>query len=508
MEKIKADLKKDSLDYESSGDADSKKISVEAFFAASIIFVTGATGFLGKALVEKLLRSCSKISTIYILIRSKKKLSLDERFKSLLNNSVFDRIRQECPEVLSKIVPMMGDISQPNLGLSDHDRLLLIQNVNIVFHSAATVRFEEPLKVAITLNTRGTQRIVELCSEMMNLVSFVHVSTAYSNADLKEIGEIIYDTKITPEIAMDMADNLDDELLNSLEAKLRGDHPNTYTLTKGLAEMLIFKKKLGFPVAIVRPSIIGAACQEPFPGWIDNTTGITGVMLESSCGRVRSSLVDNKCIIDMIPVDYAVDTVICAAWRTLIQPYNSIQVYNYVSGALNPLTWKQLGDLINKYFIIYPSKYAVWYPGISFTKNVYLHKLYVVLFHLFPAYVVDLILIYEGNKPMMVNLAKKVNRVAESARVFCTNEWQFSCNNVQYLIELLKTASDKDNFHLDVREIEWDNYIQKYILGMRQYLLKDTPETLPKARNQIRKFYWIQKSIQFIIILILWLLIY
>ncbi|XP_034945497.1 putative fatty acyl-CoA reductase CG5065 [Chelonus insularis] len=481
--------------------------SVEAFFAASVILVTGATGFLGKALVEKLLRSCPRISIIYILIRPRKNLTLEERYKSLLKNSVFDRIRWECPEVLSKIVPMMGDISQPNLGLSDHDRLLLIQNVNIVFHSAATVRFEEPLKVAITLNTRGTQRIVELCSEMMNLVSFVHVSTAYSNADLKEIGEIIYDTKITPEIAMDMADNLDDELLNSLEAKLRGDHPNTYTLTKGLAEMLIFKKKLGFPVAIVRPSIIGAACQEPFPGWIDNITGITGMIMESSRGRIRSALADNKSIIDMIPVDYAVDTIICAAWRNMMHRNDSLQIYNCVSSTSNPLTWGRFRQLVIKHSIECPSKYAVWYPGLTFTTNTFMHKLTVVFLHYVPAYIVDMILKFRGSKAVMIKITKKFDRVAESAKFFCMREWKYSSNNVQQLMKMLKNAVDKKNFNLDVNKIEWDYYIHKYILGIRQYVLKDDPDSLSTARNRILKFYWIHKIIQILMMFTLYKII-
>lgn len=73
-----------------------------------------------------------------------------------------------------------------------------------------------------------------------------------------------------------MCENLDDETLRILEKKLMGRHPNTYTLTKGLAENLIMTKGAGLPIAIVRPSIVCAAYQEPFPGWVDNVCGITG----------------------------------------------------------------------------------------------------------------------------------------------------------------------------------------------------------------------------------------
>jgi fatty acyl-CoA reductase len=76
---------------------------------------------------------------------------------------------------------------------------------------------------------------------------------------------------------MDMCENLDDEMMAVLEKKLMGKHPNTYTLTKSLAEQVILTKGVGLPaVAIVRPSIVCAAIQDPYPGWVDNVCGITG----------------------------------------------------------------------------------------------------------------------------------------------------------------------------------------------------------------------------------------
>lgn len=223
------------------------------------------------------------------------------------------------------------------MGLSDEDRIILTQQVNIVFHSAATVRFNEPLKVAVNLNTQGTERIIDLCTGMINLVSLVHVSTAYSNADLIEVKEDIYKTKIKPEILIDMCENLDDETLNILESKIRGQHPNTYTLTKGLAENLIIKKGVGLPIAIVRPSIVCAAYQEPFPGWVDNICGITGIMMQAGRGAVRSVVCDKNLVVDIIPVDYVVDTLICASWHSTMRQSKGIQVYNCVSGAFNPI---------------------------------------------------------------------------------------------------------------------------------------------------------------------------
>lgn len=64
---------------------------------------------------------------------------------------------------------MEGDCSAPGLGLSITDRQTLITNVNIMFHAAATVRFDEDLKLAFTINVNGTRDVLELAKEMKNL---------------------------------------------------------------------------------------------------------------------------------------------------------------------------------------------------------------------------------------------------------------------------------------------------------------------------------------------------
>lgn len=82
---------------------------------------------------------------------------------------IFDGIRKECPQCLNKLQAISGDITSPQLGISDADCQTLIENVSIVFHVAATVKFDEVLKISVAMNLVGTKRLVELCHKMPKL---------------------------------------------------------------------------------------------------------------------------------------------------------------------------------------------------------------------------------------------------------------------------------------------------------------------------------------------------
>lgn len=88
------------------------------------------------------------------------------------------------PEIIKKIQFIKGDILEDNLGIGNDDRDHLISNIDIVFHCAANVRFDQPLRPMIEMNVLGTLRVLKLAEKMVNLKLFVHVSTSYCQVSL------------------------------------------------------------------------------------------------------------------------------------------------------------------------------------------------------------------------------------------------------------------------------------------------------------------------------------
>lgn len=72
-------------------------------------------------------------------------------------------MKREHPERLDKLTAVSGDITQPLLGLTEADQRMLQTNVSVVFHSAATVKFDEALSLSVAMNLQGTQALTQLC---------------------------------------------------------------------------------------------------------------------------------------------------------------------------------------------------------------------------------------------------------------------------------------------------------------------------------------------------------
>src|ERR687886_259633 len=149
------------------------------------VLVTGGTGFLGMALVEKMLRSLPSLNRLYLLIRPSREKGAKERFESdVLGSSVFLRLREELgsrfeERIADKVRVLEGDVHADHLGLDAEALAELSREVDAVIHSAASVVFDAPLDEAVDSNVRGTLGLLELARGWEKKPLFVHVSTAY-----------------------------------------------------------------------------------------------------------------------------------------------------------------------------------------------------------------------------------------------------------------------------------------------------------------------------------------
>ncbi|KAJ8958520.1 hypothetical protein NQ318_002314 [Aromia moschata] len=472
------------------------------FYKNSNIFITGATGFLGKALVEKLLRSCDGLDSIYLLVRPKRGMTVEQRLKELFKNPaigyeknvkiIFNKIREKNPDAFEKVKAVSGDVSFPDLGISEADRQILIESVNIVFHSAATLkrydylflficRFDEDLKNAVTLNTLGTKRVIQLCKEIKYLKSFVHVSTAFSNSDKESVEETVYKPPCDPDDIINCMELLPKEAMDILEKKLLRKHPNTYTLTKAMAEYIVLENSAVIPSAVVRPSIITAAWKEPYPGWVDNVSGVTGIFMECGRGTIKTVICDENCRGDLIPVDTVVNTLITAAWHTVAHTSNTMRVYNCTSGCINPITWKEFRQLTQTYSLEYPSKHVTWYPGFTYRTNRVMHAIYATVYHTIPSALLDLYLCCTKRKPIMLKISRKFYNALNAVSFFSTRQWDFKMATMKELVDAVKRAEDGQYFEVDLRKsngFSWNNYMRDFMVGVRKYVLKDDLSSL------------------------------
>ncbi|HLN16671.1 MAG TPA: SDR family oxidoreductase [Acidimicrobiales bacterium] len=126
-------------------------------------FVTGATGFLGTAVVERILRSIPD-AQVTVLVRPGRRASAAQRTaREIVKNGCFDRLREELggrfdDEMARRLLTVAGDVGRDGLGLDD-EGLSVLGRADVVVHSAATVSFDAPLDQAVETNLLGPARV-------------------------------------------------------------------------------------------------------------------------------------------------------------------------------------------------------------------------------------------------------------------------------------------------------------------------------------------------------------
>ncbi|XP_030032209.2 fatty acyl-CoA reductase wat [Manduca sexta] len=477
MEEAKA-RQKPILDAAARGDSE-----IQRFFTGTTSFITGGTGFLGKLLIEKLIRSCN-VKKIYVIIRSKKGMSIEERLAALLKDSVFDTLREMNQEFGNKITPIEGDVAELQLGLSVQSWVTIAEEVDVIFHMAATTRFDETLRKATLINLRGTREILSLAKQCKNLRSFVYVSTAYCQATRdrinSEVLEQFYPSAIHPDALIGMAESMADERLVCITKELIDGWPNTYTFTKAVAEELVRSNLGDLPACVVRPPIVLGSYAEPSPGWLDPSCiyGASGWFLSIIIGISHVIMKSNvrACV---APADYVTNAIIASAAETRNRHDNSdkkLKIYTMSSGS--KLSFGNHNKFIRSEkcrSLVSPK--AVWYCWGVETSNKFIFWLLFWILHYIPGYIVDTLLFLLRLKlpegiPSVVRVYTKMYKSTLVLSYFLINEWTFKDDNTVDLYNRLSTT-DKVLFNFNIKSIVFEEYIIIYGLGIRKFIIKD-----------------------------------
>ncbi len=372
-------------------------------FRGTRVLVTGASGFLGTALVAKILNSLPDVAQLVLLVRSKPGAPAAERVnRRVLGSNAFDhlRTRGDWETLVSKVRTIDGDLREDALGLSQAD-LDVVTGVDIVIHCAATVAFDAPVDEAFETNLLGPQRLFDaLDAANATVKRIIHVSTAYvaglvkghvtespwtdtpgrprldwraELASARQSRASVEAESRTPERAREFAkkarrytgpagtpaiaaqgeqlrrDWVSERLVEMGRGRAQAlGWPDAYSFTKALSETAVLERA-DLPVTIVRPSIIESALREPAPGWIRGFRMTDPIILAYGRGALDEFPGIPDAIVDVVPVDIVVNTILaCAA----ADPPE--RVVHATTGSRNPMLYRDLVQHVHDYFHVHP----------------------------------------------------------------------------------------------------------------------------------------------------------
>lgn len=147
---------------------------------------------------------------------------------------------------------------------------------------------------------------------------------------------------------------------------------------------------------------------------------------------------------------------------------------------------------------MYPTIKAIWYLCYSNNPNSVLHFLSMVCLHYIPAIFMDIVAVILRKKPRMLKTYKKIHKFMNVIEYFSMREWDFETTRVTNLWASL-SHMDQKLFFFDMRQLNWDHFLEYYFCGIRQHLLNDPVDTVPAALKRWNRLYWLHQTLKLII---------
>ncbi|KAF9294446.1 cyclin-dependent kinase inhibitor far1 [Linnemannia elongata] len=456
--------------------------ALEFYAQNNVLLLTGCTGFVGKVILEKVLRSLPQVKKIYVLVRGSSKGAAQYRVENeIFGSRIWETLRAQFPdeaqfrtEVMSKVVAIQGDMSIDRLGLSEEDQATIQKDTTVFINSAASITFDGPLKSAFNLNTKGPLRACEIMKEMPHLKAVVQISTSYVNAYLQpqHVDEKIYSHPFgNPEDVYKKIQAMSDDEINDYERDcVLKTYPNTYTFTKSLAEHLLQSRysALQLPLVIVRPSVIGAAISEPVPSWVEGIGAFTGIFVATALGVVQEWVADETKVVCMIPVDIFAKVTLMAAVAIAagyLQTGSDVPIVQVGTSSHCPITFGQMFRPSLEYWRVARA------PAGRISDDIRVH-LYSVedfprrfqqRFRKELAHVAE----SEEGKRKYQKLLKRAWEIPASKGWATTSTWVFETKKA---FEMDRMAPKELQTGLE-KGVDWETYTKNYLLGTHEFVL-------------------------------------
>lgn len=503
-------------------------LSVLSSLQGKQVFLTGVTGFLGKAILEKLLRDVPDVGKIHVLIRGSESSPAQQRFEAdVMSSSVFDVLRaKRGPEfqsfIESKVNVVAGELTQERFGLDHGQFEALASQLDIIINSAASVNFREALDQALKINTLCLNNILALSKAHNSFepTQVLQISTCYVNG----YNRGIIREEVMPPVSS-VLDLVDEDtydiqpLMDKLRSKIDRIHErfpdpekreekliqlgikesrhygwnDTYTFTKWLGEQVLIQGMQKQNLIILRPSIIESAIKAPMPGWVEGVKVADALIYAYAKGRVSIFPGDDSGVLDVIPVDLVANSALMSAAQLLHGQSNNdpqFEIYQSCSGRSNPI---QLREFIGHIMEASAKNYAQL-PKLFAKKPE--HKFKTVSpqkFRLYMAALTSLTWLRTSLGRLLgsdkaKDLMEKTKTTASLAMIFgfyTAAKYRFDSSKLEQLHGRFPLNEQKA-FQVKADMFDWQYYLQSvHMKGLHTFALADKQELKPQVKSSL-----------------------
>ncbi|CAN6196320.1 unnamed protein product [Urochloa humidicola] len=470
------------------------------------VLITGATGFIAKLLVEKIMRLQPQVKRLYLLVRAGDQVAAQKRVESEIQQlHIFESLRQKYQTHFSswfwsKVYPVAGDVSVKTLGIGNavlaED---MVKETNIIIHMAATLNFRERYDTALAINTMGVKHVMEFASRCAKLELVLLASTAFIN--LGKEGIMLekplhqyrsYDGQSDLDISEEMAfaeaklkelvcSNASEDTIRRTMKKIGAQRArkfgwaNSYLLTKAMGEMLAYEHRSRLPVVIIRPTATISTWKEPFPGWIGVVNTIDTWVTNFGKGHLKFLVGDITSAIDIVPADIVVNAMLCIV--SCHSHGSSDMIYHIGSSTRNPFKIHELINLMFRYFSEKP--YTNGEGNVVMVKQPNVQAAMASFYELMDLhYKVPLQIMLRHGLSTAIDhdrynqLKREYNvtlTVAETYWPFTLFKGRFDDSNMQRLI-MMMDEKERELIPCDTKFINWEKYLMEtHIPGVMEY---------------------------------------